>query len=159
MCIKDLQNVFGTSELPFAGKTMLVLGDFYQLPPVRARRVYENFQGINEILNLALLWRTFQFAELTEVMRQRGDTSFIELLNRIRTGEPNVEDENILKSRFIRKDDPNYPLNELHMFAENAPGKLHNDEMLLKTPTYYIQLLQLTIFPEIKFQLMLSTER
>ena len=110
-----LAEIFGTSsEVPFAGKTILVLADFYQLPPVKSRRVYEHFQGRNEILNMSLLWRKFEFVELTEVMRQRGDTTFIELLNRIRTGEPTDADENALKSRFITKDDPNYPLNELH---------------------------------------------
>ena len=128
-----LTEIFGTSsEFPFAGKTILVFGDLYQLPPVRARRVYENFKGINEILNTSLLWRKFQFAELTEVMRQKDDKYFVELLNRIRTGNASTEDETVLKSRFIKKDDPNYPVNELHMFAENAPVKIHNNEMLEK---------------------------
>ena len=37
--------------------------------------------------HLALnLWRMLQFAELTEVMRQRGGTKFIDLLNKIRVG-------------------------------------------------------------------------
>ena len=37
--------------------------------------------------HLALnLWRMFEFAELTEVMRQRGATKFIDLLNKIRVG-------------------------------------------------------------------------
>ena len=57
-------------------------------------------KGRHEILNADRLWHKFKFAELTEVMRQRGDTTFINMLNRIRVGDISNDDEVLLKSRF-----------------------------------------------------------
>lgn len=76
------------------------------------------------------MWRKFQFVELTEVIRQRGDSPFIDLLNRVRIGEITNDDEKILKSRFISTDNVDFPHDALHLFAENAPSKLHNDTRL-----------------------------
>ena len=42
------------------------------------------------------LWAMFQFSELTEIMRQRSDTKFIGLLNKIWAG--NVDD--VVQNRF-----------------------------------------------------------
>ena len=39
--------------------------------------------------------------------------------------------KNRLKARFVKKNDTNYPLNALHMFAEKNPTLLHNKEMLM----------------------------
>ena len=55
---------------------MLVCGDFYQLPPVRRRPTYANASSMKGYINLDL-WRNFKLVELTEIMRQKGDGSFI----------------------------------------------------------------------------------
>ena len=49
------------------------------------------------------LWNMFLLIELTEVMRQRGDLEFIQLLNKIRVGNVDEDVENKLKSSFIEK--------------------------------------------------------
>ena len=41
--------------------------------------------------------------ELTEVMRQKGDTVFIDLLNAVRVGRITHGDETLLQSKFIMK--------------------------------------------------------
>ena len=76
------------------------------------------------------LWQSFKLAELTEVMRQRGDTVFIDLLNNVRIGKLTESDSSILKSRFINENDPHYPHHALHLFAENAPVIAHNERKL-----------------------------
>ena len=43
--------------------------------------------------------------ELTEVMRHKGDLVFIKLLNKVRAGDVDCKDENLLKSKFIMKND------------------------------------------------------
>ena len=66
-----LVQIFGCCyNLPFAGKTVIVCGDFYQLPPVMAKPIYAEFS--DPMLNISHCWRYFKLAKLTEVMRQRG---------------------------------------------------------------------------------------
>ena len=60
------------------------------------------------------LWHKFKLAELTEIMRQKGDTVFMELFNNIRVGV-NVSIDYILKSRFVQKSERQYPYCALHM--------------------------------------------
>ena len=76
------------------------------------------------------LWRGFKIAELTEVMRQQGDSDFISLLNKIRVGAVVNEVEKLLKSRFVAKNDLFCPKHAVHMFAENCPVIDYNELML-----------------------------
>ena len=102
-----LCEIFGVSDrIPFANKTVIVSGDLYQLPPVFGGPVF-SLNGF--IVNLLKLWYNFKFAELDEVMRQQGDTTFVELLNNLRLGIVTEENERILRSKLILQDDPNYP--------------------------------------------------
>ena len=55
--------------------------------------------------NLVLLWNLFEIAELTEVMQQRGDDNFIDLLNHVRIAELNDSDVSLLRSKFIKPND------------------------------------------------------
>ena len=106
----------------------------YQLPPVNAKRVFtfnvtetmEGFISIN-------LWHKFKLVELDQVMRQ-DDNTFVNLLNKIRKCEIGQKEEHIIKSRFIDKNDPHYPGDVLHIFAENAPVIRHNNNPLKQIP-------------------------
>ena len=128
-----LLEIFGClSNAPFAGKSVLVCGDLYQLPPVRAKPIFM-FDGFSTLFQGVLsmdLWRNFKIAELTEVMRQKDDLVFINLLNKVRVGNIDNDVESLLKTRFISKSDPSYPNEALHIFAENSPAKVHNETML-----------------------------
>ena len=54
-----LTEVFGCSEdLPFAGISVIVFGDFYQLPPVQQRTIYAEYK--DAWLNLSHLWPSVQ---------------------------------------------------------------------------------------------------
>ena len=124
-----LVEIFGSSDnVPFAGLTVIVVGDFYQLPPVQQRTVYAEYNDAWQ--NLVHLWNLFKIAELLEVMRQRGDTDLIDLLNKVRTSSLEEVDEKLLKSHFIKLNDDNYPHDALHIFAENKPCQEHNRNML-----------------------------
>ena len=132
-----LKEIFGTSEdIPFSGISILAFGDFYQLPPINARPVYGEYK--DPLLNIAPLWRLFKMGELTEVMRQKGDTVFIDLLNAVRVGKITHDDETLLQSKFIMKNDPNYPTDAIHIWAENDPVLKHNTFMLnnIEFPLY-----------------------
>ena len=97
--------------------SIIVCGDFYQLPPIQQRPVYAEFS--DPMLIIDHCWKSFKIAELTEVMRQRGDRIFISLLNNVRKGILTDEDAAIFESRFISEKNPVYPFNAVHIFAEN----------------------------------------
>ena len=68
----------------FAGLPVVFLDDFLQRPPVWGKPIYAYVDEHNIGLSLNW-WHMFQFAELTEDMRQKGDAQFINHLNGIRT--------------------------------------------------------------------------
>ena len=129
-----LREIFGVDR-PFGGKSVLLCGDLYQLPPIFKDPIYKvDCSTIQAIIGFEL-WRSFQMAELTEVMRQRDDIDFVDLLNQVRVGELDEEKEELLKSRFISKDSPDYPADTTHIFAENKLVDAYNLKMLDRPPS------------------------
>ena len=59
--------------------------------------------------------------ELSEIMRQCGDSAFSEMLCRVRTATCTLEDIDMLKSREITADLPNYPIRNILMLNNLAP--------------------------------------
>ena len=72
----------------------------------------------------------FSLIELNEVMRQKDDLEFIQLLNNIRVGNVDEDVENKLKSRFTEKNNKELPHDKLHIFAENEFVNRHNKQFL-----------------------------
>ena len=108
-----LKEIFGTiCSLLFAGITIIVVGDLYQLPPIRKKNVFDYYK--NDAYNLCHPWKVFKMIELTEIMRQKNDQAFTELLNRVRTASETDDDIKIIQSRSIT------PSDALHIWAENA---------------------------------------
>ena len=58
----------------------------------------------------------FELIELSEIMRQRDDSSFAEMLCRVRTADYTLVDDDMLKSREITADTTNYPNDALHVY-------------------------------------------
>ena len=65
--------------------------------------------------------------ELTEIMRQRGDSTFCELLCCVRTDECTDEDIAVLQTA---PDNANYPTQALHVYRLNVDVDNHNTSML-----------------------------
>ncbi|XP_066915086.1 uncharacterized protein [Clytia hemisphaerica] len=129
-----LRKIFDVDK-PFGGKSVLLCGDLYQLPPIFRDLIYKpDCSTVHGIIAFEL-WRSFQMAELTEVMRQRDDIDFIDLLNQIRVGELDEEKEELLKSRFIAKDSPDFPSDTTHIYAENKPVDAYNMQKLNELST------------------------
>ena len=140
-----LTEIFGCNKnIPFAELSVLVCGDLFQLPPVNPPALYCQISNIHgstlKDLSSLELWCNFKIAELTEVMRQKGDTTLIDLLNKIRIGYIDDSVESFLKESFIDQNDPNYPVGVLHIFAENALLRNHSDAIMQKldSPTVSI---------------------
>ncbi|XP_050534568.1 uncharacterized protein LOC126901813 [Daktulosphaira vitifoliae] len=80
-------------DKPFGDINVIVFGDFYQLTPVLSTPLYEYFDQIVakyptaiELISTKATWETFQFYELTEIMRQRDDKEFSEVLTKLARG-------------------------------------------------------------------------
>ena len=64
--------------IPFGNVSVIAVGDFYQLPPVKGKALYLDDLGVD-------LWsRLLKVVGLKTIVRQK-DPVFAELLNRVRT--------------------------------------------------------------------------
>ena len=130
---KRLQQIKGVSDdAVFGGISILAVGDLYQLPPVGQAPLFNTVSDCYaQLYGSGSLWRdNFLMVELTEVMRQRGDSAFSELLCRVRTNSCTSDDITILKSREIAADTANYPSQALHVYRLNADVDKRNSFML-----------------------------
>ncbi|XP_078791854.1 uncharacterized protein LOC144986979 isoform X2 [Oryzias latipes] len=116
------------SQKPFGGMSVLAVGDFYQLPPVRQSKPLCVFQPSD----IDLWWQHFQVVTLTDIMRQKDDVAFAELLNRLRvkekTEELSQEDRDLLSQTIT--DASRCPTDVLHIFATNKQVDEHNSATL-----------------------------
>ena len=94
-----LIKMYGVNQ-PFGGLSVIVCGDFYQLPPVNPPAIYSQVdikKATVKDINGLELWYLFKMAERIDVMRQRGDTRLIEILNKIKVGYVDDAVESLLK--------------------------------------------------------------
>uniref|UniRef100_A0A8D0D7L8 ATP-dependent DNA helicase n=1 Tax=Sander lucioperca TaxID=283035 RepID=A0A8D0D7L8_SANLU len=116
------------SQRPFGGMSVIAVGDFFQLPPVRQSKplcVYDPCE-------IDLWQEHFQMITLTEIMRQKDDVAFAEMLNRIRVKEKSdelSEADRALLSQAVTEPEL-CPTDVLHIFATNKQVDAHNSAML-----------------------------
>ena len=63
-------------------------------------------------------------------MRQKEDGEFAELLCRVRKAQCTEQDIEVLSSRSVTDDDPEYPSQSLHVYSRNANVDVQNTKML-----------------------------
>jgi hypothetical protein len=86
---------------PFGGVSILAVGDLFQLPPVCQTPVYGPVSDAVERLSNPL-WEKFQLLELTDIMWQKEDRDFAEMLIRIRNGTQTNDDiQQLQKRNFV----------------------------------------------------------
>ena len=132
---RRLQQIKGVSpDVLFGGVSILAVGDLYQLPPVGQPAVFDRVADpYVQFYASGSLWQEeFEMIELTEVMRQKGASGFIELLGKVRTGSCTEEDLQVLQSRVITTDSVDYPSDALHVYRLNVDVDKRNEEMLKK---------------------------
>ncbi|XP_002733238.1 uncharacterized protein LOC100378309, partial [Saccoglossus kowalevskii] len=107
---------------PFGNVSVIAVGDFYQLAPVKGKALFVENQGID-------LWNDyFSIAELTHIVRQQ-DSKFAETLNNIRTRQKSDEmltsDVNMLRCRETGEE-----CDGIYIFATNKEVDKCNVEKL-----------------------------
>lgn len=142
-----LCEIFQSEDL-FANVSVLLVGDLLQLPPVKARFVFErptntHFAEFHDVTNL---WKTFEPNILIHNHRQGNGSKWVDTLNRIREGQVTEEDEEVLRSRIIET--PNLDLDSCHVFFTNAEVNSHNDKMLNCLTTELVEIPAIQTLPK-----------
>lgn len=113
----------------FGNVSILAVGDFYQLSPVRAAPLYKEISTVH-----IDLWKPlFKIVQLTEIMRQKDDVEFALLLNRIRVhlkGQPLSEQDLDLLQSVSSTETPKAVSTALHVFPTNSEVSKHNSKMM-----------------------------
>ncbi|XP_034553964.1 uncharacterized protein LOC117823040 isoform X1 [Notolabrus celidotus] len=117
---------------PFGNVSVIAVGDFFQLPPVKGKPLYVDDQGVN-------LWSSlFKVVELTTVVRQQ-DPVFAELLNRVRTRSK--ETPMLLSDiRTLQRCETGEVSSALHIFPTNKQVNEHNIQELFRTCPEYVEI-------------------
>ena len=133
--LKQVKGLLDDPHATFGNTSVLAVGDFFQLAPIAKQMVCKESAS-----DTVYLWGNFILYQLDEIIRQKGDTHFSEMLDRMRTRvregkklEPLLEqDEKLLKSREIEynPDSQDYPHNIYHLFSIWADVNSHNALML-----------------------------
>ena len=125
-----LQRIMETKE-PFGAISMITVRDLFQLKPVFDKWIFENSESGYNAFATNIWTQYFTVFELTEIMRQKDDKQFAELLNRLREGKHSDDDIAILKQRLLNvtRENDNYPINATHLFTTNASVDAHNNAL------------------------------
>ena len=128
-----LQQLTG-SKAAFGGLSVIAVGDLYQLKPVNDFLICLDLKEGASSLARNLWKELFTMYELVDIMRQKDDLAFAQLLNRLRLNEMTEEDKQVLQTRVFDRDTGDYPKDAVHLFARNVYVKKHNDNILSQLP-------------------------
>lgn len=131
-----LQTIKGNQRQLFGGVSIILIGDLYQLKPVMDKWIFADLEQHMGPLATNLWTSLFTVHELSEIMRQKDDKDFAELLNRMRSLEHgNLSDADLatLKSRIVIPTDENYPKNAPHLFTTNKQVDKFNSDIFDQT--------------------------
>ena len=113
----------------FGGINILIFGDPFQIKPVMGKFFFEN----------EILWPLFTQFELKENVRQKNDTAYAQLLNRVRVGRPTEQDIVNLCSRLRPHPPPDFA-HAIYLFPDNDLVNEHNahEQKKLTSPIHII---------------------
>ena len=136
-----LQEIKGLSysNTHFGNVTIIAVGDLYQLPPLKDKKIYDTPGSIYDPTLISLhgsLWKeNFDFHELKRIVRQK-DQQFAQLLNRVHEAQMTEDDEITLRKRITTLDNPNHFTDALHVYDTNHQTDQYNSIMLHKLTTH-----------------------
>ena len=131
-----LKEIKQKTSLPFGGVALFLFGDVLQLRPVRARYVFD--EPKNESFYLSYLanplWEKFEVILLNKNHRQGEDMEYANILNRLREGNVDDKDLEVLQTRVRPINHPDIPKEALIVTCTNDEVNRINGEMLSELP-------------------------
>jgi len=123
------REVRGCRSKPFGGIQLVLSGDFFQLPPVSLARCGFAFE------TLAWSKAAVKMVELRTVVRQSGDQSFINILNKVRVGQCPLEISQALEACHVsRKPLPIDGIVPTKLYCTNRNVDEENNRKLAQLP-------------------------
>ena len=119
---KFLRQIKDNDKQDFGGVSVLLIGDFFQLPPIQQSSIFD-------MPTLTDAWYHFQLHELTEIVRQNGDPQFAALLNRLREGNHTKQDVQFIES-LSETDTTDWPADHCKLYITNRLTNNENDKHL-----------------------------
>ncbi|XP_062617119.1 ATP-dependent DNA helicase PIF1-like [Saccostrea cucullata] len=121
-----LRQIKQSGNASFGNVCVIAVGDFFQLPPVKQKCLYDLRPE-----NVLELWSSnFSLVQLNKIMRQKDDAQFAALLNRLRVKKKSEtllpQDRSILEACTQHT----IPSDALHIFATNKEVNTHNSNMI-----------------------------
>ena len=100
------------------------------MAPVQDSYVFSEHyrQDTPEMLAPNIWTSNFHIYSLTEIMRQRDQQHFCEMLNRLRVGKSTPEDMTVFQARTLDRNHTNYNINVRHIFPLRNPTDSHNEK-------------------------------
>ena len=89
-----LQEIFDCKK-PFGGEHVIAIGDFYQMKPVMDGYIFKNSGKHYTALAPNVWCDNFKIYSLTEILRQKEEKKFCQILNRLRKAQCTEEDNRI----------------------------------------------------------------
>ena len=74
----------------------------------------------------------FKIHSLTEIMYQKEEKKFCEILNHLRKGQCTEEDNKVFESRIVKKDSQDYNYSARHIFPFANAVEQHNRNIFVK---------------------------
>ncbi|KAL8405655.1 hypothetical protein RB596_004494 [Gaeumannomyces avenae] len=100
--------IFEKHDLPFGGRNVVLMGDFYQLPPVMQKALFspnDKLRTPAKVAGRAAYVKFDKTVELTKLMRQKGEDAeargFRQALEGLRNNMPTVADWQLLRGRVV----------------------------------------------------------
>ena len=130
---------------PFGDVSVLAVGDFFQLPPVKQGYIFDSDKIETLDIFLPHAWKShFYLHELTEIVRQQSDPTFAEVMSRVRLGRHTQEDIEVLKDMSCKCCKLNcgfqckcecfcfsdWPCEPIYLYMTNRLADLHNRKMI-----------------------------
>ena len=121
--LKQIKN----SNKPFGNVSVIVIGDLFQLKPVFDRWIFENLAAQYGALATNLWKDHFQMYELTEIMRQKDDLEFANMLNRLREGQHSQDDLTELRKCIVDKNMLQHNCSTPHLYTTRKAAQSWNE--------------------------------
>ena len=136
-----------SNNLLFGGVNIIAVGDLYQLKPVMGQFIFENYRTNYGPLATNLWAENFKIYELTEIMRQKDDQKFAELLNRLRTGHQTKDDITLLKNTKVTNKQLQNNSSIPHFYPTLEQVHLHNQKVTQNQKNFIIESKSTDILP------------
>ena len=117
---------------------MITIGDFYQMKPVMDGYIFKNSGKCYTALAPNVWCDNLKIYSLTEIICQKEEKKFCEILNRLRKGQCTEEDNKVFELHIVKKHSQDYNFSARHIFPFANAVKQHNRNIFCEMQEYKV---------------------